>query len=237
VDLTEIVAGLKMGPLDPVLREALEEYEVELDRALRAKEGLAALADPVIGGGPVDVEAIRRRAEQQREAGLRVKEVNERHARRLRELLPGEYRERFVQAVRRESFPSVYRPGRVVRTIESAERLEGVTSEQRQRLRELREQYEREVAPVNERLAAAIEAAEREGADSGIMLGDGGVMRMTFGPERESGPLADARRARRELDDRFRQRVEQVLTPDQIKRLPPSEDPEESRSIRMIRGG
>lgn len=238
VDLTEVIAGLRLGEPDATLREALEDYEAELDRALKVKEGLSEVSEPVLGGGAVDIEAIRERAARQREAGLKVKEVNERHARKLREMLPEEARDRFMQAVRRESFPAVYRPSRAARTIEAAERLEGLSAEQRRRLRELREQYEREAAPLNERWASAIEEHERRGGDSGIMLGDGGVMRMTFGPGEGEGPLAEARRARRELDDRIRQEVERVLTPEQVRQLPRlPEDEAQGRAVQVIRGG
>lgn len=223
VDLTEVVAGLNLGEPDAALREALEDYEADLDRVLKFKEALAAKGEPVFGGA-VDVEEIRARAAEQREAGLKVKEVNERHARKIREMLPESARERFTRAVRRECFPTVYRPGRVARTIEAAERLDGVSAEQRQRLRALREQYDRESEPVNERLARAIEEAEHEGSDAGIVLGDGGIMRMSVGPQQPEGPLADARRARRELDDRFLRQVEQVLTPEQRERLPRQQD-------------
>lgn len=239
VDLTEVIAGLRIGEPDSTLRDALEDYEADLDRALKGKEALAAGNEPVLGGGQFDVEAVRKRMGEQREAGLKVKEVNERHARKLREMLPESAREKFTQAVRRESFPSVYRPSRVTRTLDAAERLDGVTGEQRQHLRELREQYEREAAPLNDRWASAVEEAEKAGAEGGMMLGDGGMMRMSFGPEQADTPLANARRARRELDDRFRQQAEKILTPEQVKQLPRSEEGVEGGpgAIRVIRGG
>ncbi|MBM4109212.1 MAG: hypothetical protein FJ255_10455 [Phycisphaerae bacterium] len=241
VDLTEVIAGLRLGETDATLRDALEDYEHDLDRALKGKEAIAGGGEAALGGGQFDIEAMRKAMNEQREAGLKVKEVNERHARKLREMLPETARERFAQAVRRESFPMVYRPSRVSRTLEAAEKLEGVTTEQRQRLREVREQYEREAGPLNDRWASAIEEAEKEGAEGGVMLGDGGMMRMSFGPEQSDTPRAIARRARRELDDRFRQQVEKVLTPEQIKQLPPpAEQVMEGGpdgAIRVIRGG
>jgi hypothetical protein len=219
VDLTEIIRGLKPdAALVTALKELLNEYEVELDRALQTKESSAG-EDEFKPGEPIDFTAMQARIAKQREHGAKIKDINERHARRIREILPENLRDQFADAVRRESFPRVYRPGRVAKTIDAGLKLDGLSADQRTQIQTLRELYERDVAPVNDRWANAIAESEKSGEDGAMQLAGGGSIRIA-GQQNPDSPLAKARTARREIDERFRKQFESILTKEQLEKLP-----------------
>lgn len=223
VDLTEIVRGLKPDTaLVAALKEPLDEYEIELDRALQSKESSANEVE-FKPGEPIDMGAMQARMAKQREHGAKIKDINERHARRVREILPENLRDQFSEAVRRESFPRVYRPGRVAKTIDAGMKLDSLTGDQRAQIEALREQYNRDLGPINDRWANAIAEAEKSGEDGAMSMVGGGTIRFGGGQENPDTPLAKARTARREIDDRFRKKFESILTKEQLDTLPKQE--------------
>ena len=134
----------------------------------------------------------------------------------------------FNDSVRRATFPTVYRPSRVSRSIDAAAKFDDLTTEQKESLASLKTAYERDAAPANDKWANEIEAAEQKGDNGGEMaLSGGGRMAVRFGEEDEKSPLAVARKARRELDEKTRSRLETILSKDQKERLP--KDPVEGR--------
>lgn len=227
VNLIEIVEGLSLAEAGrAALAQALEEYETDLDRALAAKEKQMEDGPAFESGRPFDVAAMQERMAKAREAGAKVRDVNQRHARKLESLLPEDTRPAFDGAVRRASFPRVYRPSRVSRSLDAAEKFDDLDASQRESLSSIRAAYERDLAQVNDRWASAIEEDEKapNGGEGGMSFGgDGQNVQISFGDEEQTGPLAEARKARRELDDRTRERIESLLTKAQRDRLPRGE--------------
>lgn len=219
VDLLAIIEGLKLAreAMEP-LAEPLSQYELELDRALAAKQREQDQSSGFQPGQAMDPEAMKARMARFRELGQQIKEVNQRNARRIEGLIPEEKREAFLKAVREATFPRVYRQAAVTRRIDSAMGLADLDAGQKEAIQQLRESYQRESGPVNDRWASAIEESERSG-ESGTMLIPGGTMQVSFGGN-ESGPLADARKARREVDDRAREKLDSILSKEQRERLP-----------------
>ncbi len=227
VNLLDVVDGLKVVP-DAPMSQVLEEYELDLDRALSAKERLMADQPDAAGGGEFNVEEFRERMEKMREAGLKVRDVNERHSRRIEALVAADNRPEFKAAVKRDTFPRVYRPSRATRMLDEALKLDDLDSAQREAITSLRAAYQRDATPINDRWAGAIEEDEKSGDRGGVMaLPGGGMMQMRFGAEDDDSPVAQARKQRRELDDRTREKLEAQLRPEQKARLPKAEDREE----------
>jgi hypothetical protein len=222
VNLLDIVEGLKL-PADAKakLDEIVSEYETDLDRALQSKAKVMEEMQSFDPGRGFDPEAFRERLAKTREAGMKVKEVNERFARRLESLLPDEKKPDFASSVRKASFPQVYRPSRIARSLDAAAGMADLTPEQRESVSTLKASYERDLAAANEKLASAIEESEKKGGNGGeMMLADGGRMAMRFGDEDEKSPLAQARKAKREVEEKAKSRLDTVLTKEQKDRLP-----------------
>jgi hypothetical protein len=228
VDLIEVVKGLKPEPaVLTTLNEPLGEYEIDLDRALQAKE---TIPEPEFKPGEFDMTKMQEAAAKQREAGTRVKEVNERHARRIKELLPDALRDKFDEAVKKETFPRIYRPSRVSKMMESATKLGDLTADQKQQIQDLRTQYDRDVTPINDRWASATSEAEKKGDDNAMPLGGGGFIRFGGPDEKDDSPVGQARKARTELDGRMHKRLESILSKEQFEKLP-KEQPGEGQMM------
>jgi Spy/CpxP family protein refolding chaperone len=221
VDLIEVVRAL--GLRAEGLAETLDQYEADLDRTIRERAAaMEEFREVRPGDGrPLDAEAMRAMMAKARESGEKIREVNRAYARRIEALLPESARPGFSGEVRRRSFPQVYRTPHTLRLYEAAARFDDLAPAQRQQIEEDRRSYERELAVVNERWADAVLESEKDG-QSGAVSADGQLMRFRFGDD--PGPLQEARKARRELDERFRDRLLNRLSQDQKDRLPKREE-------------
>ncbi len=238
IDLTDVLRGMKVDASKVEgLDDALLQYEIDLDRALveRAKvmeamaagdqgEGIISIPDPAV---------MQERMEKMREAGAKIRDVNERHTRVIQAMLGEGESARLTEEVRRRSFPQVYRRTHAQRVLDAAAGMADLSSDQKRRLEEVREAYEREARGVNDRWIDAIAKSEEEGGDGAFMLGGGQVLRMSMGGD-DSGPVADARKARRDTDKKLRERVESLLTPEQRAKLP---EPGVEREEMMLEDG
>jgi hypothetical protein len=218
VDLTEVIAGLKLSPdaMAP-LAAPLDEYENELDHQLQAKAKAQADAPKFEPGKPMDIEAMKKQMAESQEAGMKVKEVNERTARKLEPLLPEDKRAAFKDAVRQRSFPQVYRTSHATKDIEAAIKLSDLTGSQRSQLADLKASYERQASPLNDAWAAAIQSSEASGQSGMTVDGMGGRMVLNVGDDPPA--LTDARKARRELDDATNEKLKGILTETQRDKL------------------
>lgn len=227
VNLVAIVGDLDSGSLSAEFKEALEQYEIDLDRALverdqqrqeLEKQAEASMQD--FDPSKMDFTKIREMMQAGRRAGVRVRDVNERHARRLSALLNGEAREKFEDKVRRATYPSVYRQPYVLKAIDAAIEFDDLTPDQAGGIKAIREGYLRDAAAVNERWAAAISTEEKDGGGDPFM----GFGRMIpGGGGEEISPTEDAKKARRELDKATLEKVKALLTEAQADRLPERE--------------
>jgi hypothetical protein len=216
VDLIDVVAGLKLSPdAMNAVTPALDEYEAELDHQLQEKAKVAS--DDAFEPGKIDPEKIQRQIKDAREAGLKVKDVNDRSARKIEPLLPEDKRAAFRDAVKERSFPQVYRPSRSNRDMDAALKFDDLSASQRAAVQELKASYQRDAAALNEAWANAITASEKDGQGGMLVGGDGSRMIMNLGDDPPA--LANARKARRELDDRTNEKLKGVLTQSQQEKL------------------
>lgn len=221
MDLVEIVHNLKLGgeAMTPIAA-VLDEYETEMDGQIKNRQRVQADAATFKPGEAPDMDAMRKSMAESREAGLKIKGVNERFAKRIEGALPEEKRPAFRQAVRQATFPQVYRRSPITRDLDKALALNDLTSQQRETLSSLKASYERDARPVNEAWAAAIEATEKDDKNSGVVTGaGGGGMVIRMGDEAQG--VKDARKARRDVDDKARKIIKETLNEGQQTAIKP----------------
>ncbi len=229
VDLIAIVEGLEVSEaLRGELTGTLERYEVDLDRALVDRNRLKDEQEkqfreshqPGEGGAmSFDIEAFQASAAAMREAEIKIRDINQRYSAQLGGMLDEATRAEFDRMIRVESFPQVYKRSYTGRAFDRAGGFDDLSDEQRSQLEMFREQYERELAAVNDKWAAAEAEAEAAGASQRMMLGGGNMIIQVGGGTQDEGVKA-ARAARKDLDDRYYDRVKQLMTPEQVERLP-----------------
>lgn len=221
--------GLDLG--DEVTT-ALEQYEIELDRALIAKAATLKNIRESSSGTLMgfDLSEMEEMSARTREVGLRVRNLNRRHARLIESMLPEDLAARFQDETRRRSFPRVYKESRVDRTLLAAESLDDLAPDQRQSLGEIHTSYTRDRAAADEKWVAAIRDQEEEGG-SGWAVGQ---LMIRYSMEEDSDdPVSKARAARHKVDERYGDKIQAVLTPDQREQMPKPEDPQSGAGRRF----
>ncbi|MCE7973601.1 MAG: hypothetical protein DYG92_04640 [Leptolyngbya sp. PLA1] len=219
LDLADVVHTMKL-PAEPaqLVAPMIEDYESAMDVHLRAKEAAQSEAPAFEPGKPMDVEAMQKQMEASRQMGEKIVQLNATAAEKIKAALPEDLQQKFADEVRRRSFPTVYRESRVAKDLDAALGLGDLDESQRERLKEIKAAYAREIGPLNDRWADAIREAERSGQEGGMALGGGGFISMRMGEEPEA--LREARKARREMDEKARERLKSVLRPEQQEKLP-----------------
>lgn len=224
VDLVKIIDDLNLSEdgRKPLV-DSLDQYEVDLDRVLTDRNKIAQEQQDIMmpkpgaaGAFSLDFTAMEEAMKKVREAGGKVRDVNQRYARSLEGLVPETELPKFKMAVKRQTFPQVYRPSRTAKAIESAEKFDDLDAKQKEDIKAIREQYEQDVQTANDKLAAAIADDEKNGEGP---QGLGGMI-MMMGEDKQEGPVPDARKAKRELDKRTLESLRNLLTDAQKEKLP-----------------
>lgn len=225
LDLHEVAREVEVSG-NEAAREALLAYEAEIDgvntrlidRAMGFMRGQMermrdmAEDDQTMGFNAEAMEKMQASMAEMRELGTQGKAINARYARQIMQSLPVERRAKWDQEVKRRTWPTVYRDSKALRQIEAASKLEDLTAGQRESLDAVRQSYEREAAPMNERWAKAID--DQQARDDGNFWGWGG----------DTSATDEVQKERSALDARFVERVRSLLTPEQIKRMPAAGD-------------
>ena len=226
VDLLDIVSdiGADRDP-SPDLTDTLGRYEMEIDRGVQAfkkieedqeqqADNLDEMFDPAKMQEMMQKGLATLKEASQIAKGMR--DVNRQYARLIVPLLPEQHRARFDEEFKRRSFPRVYRAPYVVKALDSAAKFDDLTPDQRTALNEIREGYSRDAAGANNRWAEAIDA--RDEKTGGPLLA---MMSGVMGGGAAAGTdVSEASTARRELDDRYKDRLRTALTQEQRDRLP-----------------
>lgn len=226
-DLVSIFDELDIADPQPGLTEAIERYETDLDRALterdeqrRAIEKKSEEMMKDFDPSRMDFSKIRQMMQDARKTGVRVRDVNERHARLIAAALPDDKRAEFDKRVREQTYPMVYREPYTSKAIDAALGFDGLTPEQKSSIDALKATYTRELSAADEKWAAAISAEEKDGGGDPFM----GFGRFVPGGKDDPSPTEEARKARRELDKSTLEKLKAVLTPEQAEKLPERAD-------------
>lgn len=220
VDLVRIVEDLKLKPEQAQpLQATLDQYATDLDRELTARNEVYDRAQGNIrqmmtGGDP---EAMQKMMDEGRAASKKVRDVNNRYARQIEGMLPEDAKAKYQEAVKRASFPMIYRPTYANRVIDAAADMADLTAEQKQSITEIKERYAREIGTINAKLET--ESVKREeSVTAADMMGGFGRGGGRGGMESEE--MQTLRNQRRELDTTTIDRIEALLTPEQKAKLP-----------------
>ena len=242
VDLADVVHDMDVK-VSGETNEALRAYELDLDRMLMENQRGSA---EISLGGDIDFEEIQKSMAESHERGLKIRDINRRHARTLASLVPQDSRGQFERAVLERSFPRVYRMPHAKRLLDSARGFSDLSADQQGQLELIGENYQRDLEKANERWASAIEKADDDGDGGGSMFSGGGGRMMVYsmGGDDES-PVGEASKARRELDRRTEDKIRETLSEDQIAKLPERRDENQEASFGshggaqqvIIRGG
>ncbi len=225
VDLVDVLGDLKVDPsASPDLADQLDRYELDMDKKLVAmeewgKEQQKAWTDQEDAFDFSKMSEMMKKAEEMMkemsEQSKSIRDVNRQYTRTLLPLVPADQQAKFDHEVKRRSFPRVYRTPWVSKAMTAADGFGDANAEQKAALAELRGGYDRELAAANAKWAAAIEA--REEKTGGSMLA---MMQAMQGGETGGDEISEARQARKDLDDRYKDKLGTLLNADQKSRLP-----------------
>lgn len=198
----------------------MESYEIELDRVLRKREDYIKSTQGKIGPSLVGQTPESIISDTKRELVLRksVRDVNERYAAEFSASLPEDLRESFVERVQMRTFARVYRPTRGQRTIKAAKEIKGLEAENLQAIESLEVDFLVELKIINEDLVRLIK--EQEPAD--ILYKVRATQARSTGEKLDKPEnLANSKFSkRRDLDLRYIEMLENLLTPEQYASLP-----------------
>lgn len=224
-DLVDVLMGMKIGQEGEAADLAVK-YEVEVDRVLEPMWAMATeIQDEMAEMTEPDEERIMEIMQKFFDWSKELRRLNKEYARRLELVIPEGEREAFRREVMVRSFPEVYGKSETMKAIEVARGFADLDEAQRESIRVLSDQYERELAGANERWATALDKRDDEATAESMMM---------WGWE-EEGPVAEAKQARGELDASYRERLERVLTEAQRARLPGNEP--EAAPLEVPAGG
>jgi hypothetical protein len=236
VDLLRLAQGEKAD--SDGAREVLEQYEIELDRVLREWSELGKREKIERDDGVVEFDAMQERMKKMGEVSRRVRDLNRATLSRLEPVTTPEQFGAIMSAFRGRAHPRVYRNSHASTVLDAALGFDDLNTEQRRQIEEMRASYMRDAAPLNDAWAKAIESDEEEAGSASLAM----MSRFRFmGEEGGTGggksDVNDARKARKELDDRVKSRLKEVLNEGQRSRLPAKKRDAEDGNVRFRIGG
>jgi hypothetical protein len=226
----------------PDLGDVLALYADELDRALVARNEVLQtstneIRQAMMAGDADKAESVASRASRVR---IQVRTVNDRYADTIVALLgETEAAERFRRTYRTRAFARIYRPTPMQRTFQVAREMDGLDEEILAQVILLEEAYHLDLDRTNERIVSITRReeprrrVERFSRMMSRFRGDRGEGQR----ERPRDPIAEVFEERDELDDRYRQQLEAILSPEQMAALPKARSREERRQQRTGMAG
>ncbi len=214
----------------------LADYETAIDQAVAERDEALETLDRQLDRAihKADADQVSRSLRSRMSQRVIVRDINIQTAERLAAAIAEPGRSAFVSALKRQSFPRVYRRSATERLLAAAENLEGLSEDTAEQLSEVSKAYQSELAAANDRIESLILQHEgdaliaREMAEFGLASPEQ--------PERNDQPAMDPIRQayldRAQLESRYQQQMNQILSPEQRQQLPQTghEGPEESGS-------
>jgi len=226
-NLVAVVEDLKLSPRPQELQDAIDQYEMDLDKALTERDGkrkemekqqqeMMKDFDP----SKMDFTKIRQMMADARKSGLPVRDINQRHARLIAGAVPADKKSDFEDRTRKALYPQVYREPYAAKVITTALAFDDATADQKTQIEAVRDSHKRDMTAANDKWVAAISDEEKDGGGDPFM----GFGKFVPGGSDEKNPTDDAKKARRELDKAAVEKVKAILTDEQKARLPEREN-------------
>lgn len=230
VDLIKLVDQLKLPEAKQTgISPLLEQYEQELDAAIVTRNELMQSKREKIdtllekndpdGITAFELDELRARA--------RLREINQRWAKRLTDELGNDFGSRFKAAADRAIFPSVHRERAVHRALNAAEGFDDLTKDQRTALASLRQKFADQSTNLNNRLEAQIVKQEEENVKNTKTTGgptnNGATRERRIAVMRnasESSEMQELRAKRKQIDDATMKELDTILSESQRTKLP-----------------
>jgi Spy/CpxP family protein refolding chaperone len=225
VDLIRITDRAKLGAGNKEFAELIAAYETEMDRRLVVfeKKGEELEQEFKEPGKLADMSAQMKALDDLGGMAKDIRDLNRDYSRRISGVLSEDERAKFETEFNRRSWPRVYRESHTARQLAAAAGFSDLDASQKETVDSLKAQYTREAASLNNEWTRAIDNAEdKAGGTFKLMMAEWGAM----GGEKSEDLVAannsvkEARKARSELDDRIRKRLQEVLNSEQKDRLP-----------------
>ncbi len=201
----------------------LESYEIDLDRELQARTKLWEELMPKMGelmpqlfGGAGASKELQDIMDKGRDAGMRVRDVNRRYARQISGVLPEGARAAFDTEFEKQSYPMAFRDTRISRQLTAVQGFADLSAEQKDSIAQLGEAFNKESESLTRQLIEATDKMESTVTADQLMT--------MFRPGgNDDSPVGQINRKRRDLNRTTQEKLEAILTPEQVKRLPQDE--------------
>ncbi|UCD74346.1 MAG: hypothetical protein JSV91_11210 [Phycisphaerales bacterium] len=224
IDLFNIVRDLHLGePIETLIQPTMNDYDLALDAALRKREDVRRRSvQPMLRSlQESDAELSMQVIDEQIAARLEVRDVNDRYIEVIAAALPADLSEEFRQKALAQAYPRAYRPSPILRLFKAARELEDLSAAVVQEIEDLEQDFQREVAPLNDALKEAI---RRHDPESFRWRAEVSAARMTgkSNPTKSKLERPDFNQ-RESLCRRFALLLRGLLTEEQYDSLPGSE--------------
>jgi len=202
-------------------RLPLDEYELNLDAALAAREELleSSVAPLLKAMSSSDAQGGVQLQEQIMARRVAVRTVQDAAIVAIRDALGAEYGPKFERSALQRAFPQVYRPDPVTPLFEAAQSLPDLTDEQKSQLKSLFEQFNMEWPAFQVKMADGYRFTEprepRRRTEMAAAKAAGGTIKYAEAPELEV--LKSERDA---LFTKYRERISAILNDAQKQAIP-----------------
>jgi len=214
----------------------LDDYELQLDNALVARDDFIEQSDPKMMRLVLDGDVAGAKTITARQIALRkaVREVNDQFRTMIAGAMPPEEGAKFNQAALASAFRRIYRQTRTIEMFTKALDLSDLTPESQSAILGLQVAYVAELASMNDRIVAATRkeepAQKLEESDRiiGVMSGTVSPMSMWgrggFGQNNAADPIGKLMDERGVMGTRYMEQLTGLLTPAQQELMPKGRD-------------
>ena len=221
-------AGVSQPSIDSSAK-TLDDYELQLDNALVARDEFIERSDPKLMRAVLDADVAGGKAIAERQIALRkaVRDVNDQYRTMIVGVMPAEDGAKFNQAALTAAFRRTYRATQVQEAFAKVLEMSDLSAETSGAATNLQITYLAELAGCNDRIVAATRKQEPERRLEeierviGMMSGTSFAMGMR-GPQGDGtpDPVGVLEDSRDEMDKRYLEQLKGLLTPDQQALLP-----------------
>ena len=222
VDLIRIVDELALDEETmQTISLLLQDYELQLDEAIRRRNEMLEQSRRQLQAAleQGDVRARRATLEQEMQARIALRDVNDRFAESIAAALPEALGEAFTATYRARAYPRIFRATPTQRQFAAAKELPGLDADTAAAIADLGRAYDAELQAMNVELLQLTRLHEPTAM---TRRGMGRAARGRAADRTEADMLQEAFARRQAFGERYVQQLHAMLTPEQVKQLPPT---------------